>query len=47
MLRILEVCIGENGEIQVGNLLPVPDDCSKFYECDVLGTIIFVFFKKN
>ena len=38
---VVEVCVGENGQIQVGNLLPVPEDCSKFYECDVLGIIMF------
>jgi len=36
--KLLNPCIGDNDEIFAGQYFPVPGDCSKFYQCDSLGT---------
>ena len=37
MLLSLDPCVGEEDEIFVGQLFPVPGDCTQFYECDIKG----------
>ena len=37
MFLSLDPCVGEEGKIFVGQLFPVPEDCTQFYECDVEG----------
>lgn len=32
-------CISEDGHINHGALYPVPGDCTKFYQCDTIGSI--------